>query len=384
MRTSTHSSITHIVVALHVLLAIMTASAPGCGMDTDTDTDHVADSIASSGHTLQTMNGLRFEELLFNAVFTNPAAMTYLLNHELSSSVYQDGTTTEALLLREQLLDPYARTTMKYLISCALGDNDEVVWQSPHSTDSQLWRGSLGLCTDWHDAPMPDSSCRERVSACILARQNAFSQRVALSMRGPGYDQPELSEESAYPWREGAFYGDLLDPLAIAPGLRVWVQDDPGADEHEIRYEYRRGGQLNNWAYGPLSERDTVHHMFLNSGGFTGVVFTNMYSCWSSVWTAGAAYAQARVCAGLTPDGDTCAANPVGPCETAAASSGMCEVYDGAPYHGDGDYADCYDDDIGQWSNVATVFLPEPCAIVADHDLCGVASAPQSDSHPAQ
>jgi hypothetical protein len=81
------------------------------------------------------------------------------------------------------LHDPYAQEFMKYLVSCALEPKQQVTYTDPFTGQKHAWNGALALCPSWL-AKAPDQACQERVSACLLARQNAFAQPVQLSLRG--------------------------------------------------------------------------------------------------------------------------------------------------------------------------------------------------------
>jgi len=99
-----------------------------------------------------------------------------------------------------------ARELMKYIVSCAL---DPGVQGLPNLNDiSQDWRGELGLCDgqpgtlgSWADGP-PSEGCLQAVSACVLARVNALSKRVIISMRGESTEllpvRPRVKVETKY------------------------------------------------------------------------------------------------------------------------------------------------------------------------------------------
>jgi hypothetical protein len=130
-------------------------------------------------------NGLRTEHLVFNALSTNPAANAALTQNPLSTNSFS---TVSALAL--SLHDPAARTFMKYLVSCALGPDQEVSWTpSLTSGTTQRWQGGGALCRQWNTG-VPDAACLERVSACILARNNPAGIRVRVSLRGGGAQAP--------------------------------------------------------------------------------------------------------------------------------------------------------------------------------------------------
>src|SRR6202142_1207441 len=68
-----------------------------------------------------------------------------------------------------------------------------------------------------------DESCQRWVSACVLARTNAYGAHVAISMRAPA-DPPQAirnalatspTEPATYPLREGAYYGNIFETAPV-------------------------------------------------------------------------------------------------------------------------------------------------------------------------
>ncbi|HSP79165.1 MAG TPA: hypothetical protein VLQ93_11580, partial [Myxococcaceae bacterium] len=76
-----------------------------------------------------------------------------------------------------------AQHFMEYLVGCALNDAQSIDWEDPLTHTVKTWEGRAGLCPDW-ELTAPSDECKHRVSACILARNNAFGRRVELSLRG--------------------------------------------------------------------------------------------------------------------------------------------------------------------------------------------------------
>ncbi len=72
---------------------------------------------------------------------------------------------------------------MAYLVGCALDETQRITWKDPLTNNMEEWQGKAGLCPQWELGP-PTEACRRRVSACILARNNAYGRRVELSLRG--------------------------------------------------------------------------------------------------------------------------------------------------------------------------------------------------------
>ncbi|KYF67691.1 hypothetical protein [Sorangium cellulosum] len=213
---------------------------------------------------MQFGNHLTLDRLGFNLLTTNRQSLTALVNNPLRTESFapkaalrgsvfagalrghlpaprgsaattkplkdRSGKPVEPGALHKALLDPAAREVMKDLVECALGSHQSVSWTpgaqawGPTAEESaevsrarQLtWRGvGAGLCPAWA-AGAPDARCQELVSACLLTRNNAMGRIEDISIRG-GAIATSPAELQRYPEREGAFFGNLLDPAALNP-----------------------------------------------------------------------------------------------------------------------------------------------------------------------
>jgi hypothetical protein len=137
-----------------------------------------------------------------NAITSNAIAGGAIAGNPLAGAFPTGGslgvvTGTE---VRTGLEDPDAQMLMDGLVGCALRPDQSLQWTSRFSATTRTWRGNVGLCPQWL-ASAPSARCLERVSACLLARNNAFGVSVPLSMRGS---------------RDGS------SPLALAPEVPLW------------------------------------------------------------------------------------------------------------------------------------------------------------------
>ncbi len=149
--------------------------------------DDTAPDIAQVTQDIRIANSLRSFDLLFNALTANPVAVAVMSSKPLSTAMY--AAVSGAPELNIQLHDPSARVVMKYIAECALKSTDVVEWKDPFDGVAYKFTGSLALCPKWaFDAP--DAACLERVSACVLARNNVEGKRVELSMRGEYAENP--------------------------------------------------------------------------------------------------------------------------------------------------------------------------------------------------
>jgi len=115
------------------------------------------------------------------------------------------------------------RDVVRYLVQCALPEGSSLTLSD--GTNNYTFDGAVGLAPNWATtAPTPSE--KRWVSACLLARTNAYGVSVAVSMRGA---HPVLavdaSEAAEFGLREGAFWGDVfgdsLDANACPGALKL-------------------------------------------------------------------------------------------------------------------------------------------------------------------
>ncbi len=204
-------------------------------------------TLATQEADIRIANSLTTRALVFNALSTNPTANRMLGTTSLKTLF---DPMTGSLYIREQLRDVDAQHLMEYLTGCALSASQKLEWKDPVTGAVSGWAGKLGLCSSWYDSA-PTRECLNRVSACIIARNNAFGRRVELSMRGelpatPGtfslesktlptvYD-PDTSQ------RVGSF--DACQPAAQGVGRNCgWAVDYIGQCEPGEQVRLGAGG----------------------------------------------------------------------------------------------------------------------------------------------
>ena len=108
------------------------------------------------------------------------------------------------------------RELLSYLVSCALPAGVHAILPGASATVS--FPGDLGLAPGWRERPLTPAE-QEIVSACILARVNAFGVPVRLSMRalsgtrGVSGLRTDDDERQTFTLFEGAFFGNIFaDP----------------------------------------------------------------------------------------------------------------------------------------------------------------------------
>lgn len=159
----------------------------GCG---PAQPDEAELELMTHEEAIRIPNSLTTQALVLNALATNPEANGMLATNGLRPLFDPVGGSD---YIREQLRDVDAQRFMEYVVTCALEEGQGVEWKDPMTGSVSLWKGKLGLCSEWGDDP-PSPECLNRVSACVIARNNAFGMRVELSMRGEDPSRPDAFE----------------------------------------------------------------------------------------------------------------------------------------------------------------------------------------------
>ena len=173
--------------------ALLALSCGGPGMEAE---DQAVESIPRAGIFTNGIftNGIFTNGIFTNGIATNSLAAEVIINRGLDDAVLDP-------TIRANLEDSNTKMFMRYLVSCALKPTQAVTWNSLFSSATRTWKGEVGLCPEWETNP-PTQGCRERVSACLLARNNAFGVTVAISMRGQQDDvNPIAMSPKVMPWK---------------------------------------------------------------------------------------------------------------------------------------------------------------------------------------
>jgi len=165
-------------------LGVMLLGAPGCQPESPGE-EWEPGTVARE---MRVANSLTTQALVLNALSTNPTANNLLATGGLAPLFDPD---TGNSYLRLQLRDTDAQSFMSYLVGCALPADHHVLWKDPLTLTVHSWEGKAGLCPQWKTGA-PSQECKNRVSACLLARNNALGRRVELSIRGEDALQPAL------------------------------------------------------------------------------------------------------------------------------------------------------------------------------------------------
>jgi len=205
-------------------------------------------------------NGVWANGVWANGVWANGVwANGVWANGVWANGVWANGLTGDAAVPGDALRsNPYLRQLLQYVYSCAmppatydtfLDPNNGALTCSPTapcafgyecSADNKCvvpLRGAIGIgintdATSWGESGTCDESCQRWVSACVLARTNAYGVHVEISMRAPAVAPPGHEQQFArirqalatspaevadFALREGAFYGNIFASTPVDP-----------------------------------------------------------------------------------------------------------------------------------------------------------------------
>ena len=180
------------------LAAFAALGTVGCGGEADDDAETIQAAITVENAL--TANALTANALTANALTANALTANALTANALTANA----------LTANGLRDPMAREFLKYVVSCALDEDDSVSFR----IDGKRYefRGALGLAPDWgRSHGSCDGDCQRWVSACVLARVDAAGVKRTISIRGDNRAlRPEDHELRRYSDREATYFGNLF------------------------------------------------------------------------------------------------------------------------------------------------------------------------------
>jgi hypothetical protein len=105
------------------------------------------------------------------------------------------------------------RTTVQYLVRCALAAGDSITAQDQNGA-SYTFPGQLGLAPGWKTGGC-DATCQRAISSCMLAHVNTTGIHIPLWLVSPN---PAIGwgTDPQYPNREGTFFGNIFAPNAAS------------------------------------------------------------------------------------------------------------------------------------------------------------------------
>jgi hypothetical protein len=193
------------------LAAVAAVGAAGCGGEAEDDIETIQSAVTAE-------NALSANALSANALSANALSANALSANALSANALSANALT-ATALR----DPLAREFLKYVVSCALDDDQEIVMRIDGKR--HVFPGSLGLAPEWgRSRGSCDGACQRWVSACVLARVDAAGVKRIISLRGEHHAlKPEDTELRRFTDREATYYGNVFTSaqpmfMCLSPG----------------------------------------------------------------------------------------------------------------------------------------------------------------------
>jgi hypothetical protein len=146
-------------------------------------------------------NGLHARALLHSTITTNPKALRALASHALDDALFDEHKHPYMSL---QLTADRAQAVMKYIVSCALDQSQQVRYVDPITHAVHVWPGEMGLCQSWGTSK-PTKECLQLVSSCLFARTNRLDSRVPALFGNPQLRLPraQVGITTWYPKGDG-------------------------------------------------------------------------------------------------------------------------------------------------------------------------------------
>ena len=147
----------------------------------------------------------------------------------LSANALSANALSANALTATALKDPMAREFLKYVVSCALPD-DEVIKMTIDG-QSYSFPGSLGMEPQWGErGGSCDESCQRWITACVLARVDFLGVERPISVRGLNQGLKTTGKEAKdFPVREATYFGNVFAPgkplyACLTPGMTTDVR----------------------------------------------------------------------------------------------------------------------------------------------------------------
>jgi hypothetical protein len=145
-----------------------------------------------------------------NALTGNALTGNALTGNALTGNALTGNALTGNALTGNALTDPNAREVLKYIVGCALPEDEHVTVNVQGKT--YTFDGQLGLAPEWgEEGGHCDSECKAWVSACVISRLDYTGESVTISVRGDHDALTSSSKElKKYKHREATYYGNIF------------------------------------------------------------------------------------------------------------------------------------------------------------------------------
>jgi hypothetical protein len=139
------------------IFTLVAAVASSCGGEGDLDDDTAVLRSAITAENALTSNALTSNALTSNALTSNALTSNALTSNALTSNA----------LTSNALRDPLARELLKYVVSCALDEDDKLVLRIDGRR--YVFEGSLGLAREWgRERGSSIARCGRTTTSCVV------------------------------------------------------------------------------------------------------------------------------------------------------------------------------------------------------------------------
>jgi hypothetical protein len=146
---------------------------------------------------LSLTNGLSGNGLSGNGLSGNGLSGNGLLMNALKTGVLSTGSMMNSTA---------GRTTMSYIVKCALPTGHSITAKDSGGV-SYNYAGLIGTAPEWETGTC-NTTCQERMSACLLAHVNTSGVHIPIWLDSEG--AIGWGQNTSYPYQEGSFFGNIF------------------------------------------------------------------------------------------------------------------------------------------------------------------------------
>lgn len=191
----------------------LASALTGCqaGAQDQQDEGGSAASELASTNGLSLLNGLS----LTNGLSGNGLSGNGLSGNGLSGNglIMDALNSTTALASSSTLMnDASGRTLVSYMVKCALPAGHSITKKDKNGV-SYTYPGLIGTAATWETAGC-DTTCQERMSACLMAHVNTSGVHIPIWLDSEG--AIGWGQSTDYPYQEGSFFGNVFVSPPVA------------------------------------------------------------------------------------------------------------------------------------------------------------------------
>jgi hypothetical protein len=174
----------------------------------DAESEDQTGSLASAAKVDPDGNGLDTAKVVKAPIFITQSYASALLNNPLRNDSMTSAVKTSVCA------DPNSHEALQYIVRCAFNAGHNFALTCTDPSKNEVMEGRFGLADTWGSmstGSCTTATCREWVSACILAISN-FAGATGIPVEFAGnHVALGSAKSSAYPRVEGAYWGDIFN-----------------------------------------------------------------------------------------------------------------------------------------------------------------------------